>query len=348
MAATMTSIAKEVGVSVAVVSRLLRGDPTLRISQERRQAIIRASSRLGGRIMRRARQRTNLVLVPVSRVFSGEWIRTNIVESQLYRSLEEELKQHGLRLHTVFFDAAQQDQFFENTICSSNVCDALVLLSRISNMAMADLLRACSFPHVGLAYDAERLHINTVRPNTAEGFRQAVEHLYQLGHRRIGYVGPRMIYRYPLIVGALATVGLSLDEGHCLWLDVASPDESPDAWSARARQSVAEWQSVAPAPTALLCANDLFAMAVVEGLQDRGLLVGKDVSVIGCDNLEQHRTPPAAHPILTTIDNPLPTVGQRAAQVLVNQIIHGQTQIVHEQIPIQLIVRKSTGPVETA
>ena len=190
---------------------------------------------------------------------------------------------------------------------------------------------------------AEWLNMNTVRSHSDYGIRQAVKHLQKLGHERIGYVGARDSHRYPSLVAQLAAQQLPIDvTWHC-WIKWTLETNWPQQWRSVAHQAFLEHLDRQPEATAYLCTNDMVGLGVVDALQACGLEPGRDVSLVGYDNYEQ-RVLGEAKPILTTIDNPGDVVGAHAAVRLLNQILHGQTEIAQVRIPTQLIVRETTGP----
>lgn len=342
----MTHLAQQTGVSVAVVSRLLRGDATLRISETRRRQILETKERLGGVKTRRVRKKANLthtIVTPVNRLFPPAVLQMMLAQSEFHRSFEEALRSRGFRLHLSLFEPEHPADAYEPLI-QSHGCDGLLLLSGICNQQLADLLRQHHFPHVSNDFYAEQFQVNTVRAHTSDGMRQAVEHLMELGHRRIGFLGPRDSYRYPLAVAAMVARGLSLDERMNCPVDKIGAAESPERWRHNARQAFSNWLDRRPAATALICAYDLMAMGAIDVMRERNLVPGQDLSLVGHDNLEQRGSLRTTEvPILTTVDNPLDLVGRRSAELLLNQVLRGQTQIVHEQVPASLVVRQSSG-----
>jgi LacI family transcriptional regulator len=137
------------------------------------------------------------------------------------------------------------------------------------------------------------------------------------------------------------------DRFHC---EVSWPPVDPGAWTSRvwtdlARKAFGRWLEANPSATAVICHNDMGAFGALEAMKRRGLKPGKDLSIVGYDNVEERGPVPAETPILTTVDNPTDRIGRRCAEVLLNQMIHDQRQIVHEHIPVCLVVRRTTGPV---
>lgn len=346
MQITMTEIAKQAGVSTAVVSRLIRGDSTLRISPQRRrrvEAVIRRHGRNNVRQRVRGRRRTRTILWPSNALFSAVWRFANTRTTQLYRSLEDALREREYRLQFTSFEPDQAQQHFEMLVRQPGHCDGLFIGSGVINQELADLLRQTKFPHVCHDHEAERFTVNTVRPHFSEGLRSAVEHLRNLGHERIANISPIQAYRRPLVLAALASCGLTHEPEHdCVVPQL--PIGDPNArWRDLAAAAAERWLRQRRPITALIGMNDLFVQGFMDAMAQAGLAVVRDLSLVGVDNLEQRGSPPVANPIITTVDNPLDLIGRRMAELLINQIELKQTQIVHERIPAPLIVRQTTG-----
>lgn len=345
MAATMTRIAQEAGVSVAVVSRLLRGDRTLRISDARRRLILDISDRCGGvRTRKKSPSLTKTILMPINRRFSGTWAVEELLRSPILLAAEQVFRDAGFSMNLTLFDHQDRVTQFEALIRSGTTCDGLLFSSGIVNEEVGELVRSMRFPHVSWSTDAERYQVCTVNVHAADGLRQAVAHLRELGHCRIGFFGVRDHPRCPLVVASLVAAGLSMDEHYSCWFELGPVDERKSELHARAVAAFGAWLDNNTHPTAFLCSNDALALSAAEAMRNRGMTPGRELSLIGFDNVEEQDGTASPQPFLTTIDRPSRTIGARVAQLLLNQILHGQTQIVHERIPTRLIVRQSTGP----
>jgi DNA-binding LacI/PurR family transcriptional regulator len=99
---------------------------------------------------------------------------------------------------------------------------------------------------------------------------------------------------------------------------------------------------LAEPPTAIFALNDNLAFGVLRAAAHRGISVPDELSVVGFDDLE---TASLVTPMLTTVHQPLVEMGAYAAQVLLRWIEGDAPPAMHIQLPTELVVRESTGPV---
>lgn len=346
MAATMTEIAREAGVSLPLVSRFLNNDATLRISEEKRKRIERAKVKLGGvRIHRAARSLSKKLAynfsLPMNRCFSPEWFQMNVGSSERFRAFERTLRERDFRVSVNFFDPDHILDFLEDMAPSNGYCDGFLLDTAVVDKDVARWLLKNRVPHVSTDARADQWEVNTISHHAISGMRQAVKHFLDLGHRRIGYVGT--VFRYHQFFQVMAEQEIPFrDEDRCN-VNYLSPEDSFTQFRTYTRQTFGQWYRPGQGPTALICGNDYTAWGVIDVLNEHGLTPGKDLSIIGHDNIEQRGTTPAEHPILTTIDVPFDVIGQRCAERLLEQALNGQRNIIHERIPVKLVIRKTTG-----
>jgi len=350
MSATITEIAKTAKVSTGLVSRLVRNDPTLRVSDATVARIRAVEKQLGGiKINRAARSLStglsyNIVL-PISQVYRSHPMAWPA--PVLLKNLEEGIRDRDFRLSITYFDQENTLTCFQDLSESPDYCDGMILLNGIINSNLARLFLDRRLAHIVIDPDGERCNVNTVTAYAMSGIRQAIIHLQELGHRNIGFLGDERMARFPLLVAVMTERGLPVGGGlNCFLPEANVVGKTRDEWLFSVKRIFADRlkQRRQPATTAFICQNDAVAHGAVEVLRDHGLCPGRDISLVGYDNSEERGDVPSAHPILTTIDNPVDLVGRRAADTLINQILHKQHQIVHEHIPTKLIIRETTGP----
>jgi LacI family transcriptional regulator len=349
MAASVTDIARKTGVSKALVSRVLREDRTLRVSEERRKQILAVARTMGGvertatgRVARKIRSYN--IAIPchtkeILKELQAHW------ENQAHKNFKSILAENVFRLSIDLHETGSVEDRFRDYVPSRGLCDGIVLLKGVVDESVAEFVLKHHIPHVSTDYDGRMYGLNTVVVDAATGLAQAVMHLKKLGHRRIGYVG-RRYYTYPYYMAAMARFGLDTDPS---WLCVSPPEDElpPDhdtEWSAAACRAFGKWLDAGGDVTAVCCHNDYGAFGVIEAMKQRGLTPGKDISIVGHDNIEVRGLNPSKKPFLTTIDFSLAEIGRRLGEVLLSQVLYNRRQIVHENLPVQLIVRESTGP----
>jgi DNA-binding LacI/PurR family transcriptional regulator len=184
------------------------------------------------------------------------------------------------------------------------------------------------------------------------GARQALEHLWKLGHRSVAFMrGPRAIpdseFRWESIQKVARTMGLKIDPAHVIRMD-------SEGWSMKAGQhTMAPEIGYRPMKalleksrdfTAVFCFNDIAAIGAIRALKDAGLSVPEDVSVVGFDDIQSAAF---TTPSLTTVRQPLSEMGRRGAQVLLERIAQREREFAVEIVMApELIVRESTAPAK--
>jgi len=341
MATTVAEVARRTNVSRGLVYRLVHNDPTLRVTEETVERIRKVERELGGiKINRSARS----LVMPVSRVFAERW-HGRYSSHLMFRNIEMVARERDFRLNINYFDPPNQLAFFEDMAGSPDFCSGIIILGGIIDEPLACFLLENHFPHVVIDPEGERFGVNTVMADAIIGVRQAIDHLWELGHRRIGFLGSAKVSRLPVFMFAMTERGLPVDAGsNCILLSPPMSQERNAELSAAVRRDFSGYLNrQQPPATAFICQNDAVAHSAVDVLREHGLRPGRDIALVGYDNIEERGEFPSARPMLTTIDNPMDLVGRRAADSLINQILHKQHQIVHEHIPTKLIIRETTG-----
>jgi DNA-binding LacI/PurR family transcriptional regulator len=195
-------------------------------------------------------------------------------------------------------------------------------------------LHSLTMPTVGINAGVEESSVLAVRQDSVSAIRDAVDHLVGLGHRIIGHVGGLPQYVHS-------------DERLQAWRDAVEqqglmpgpflPGDFTFEGGRRAADALLE---LAEPPTAVICANDLSAVGLVSRLQDRGLRVPRDMSVVGVDGISLGTY---LRPTLTTVVTAPRLLGMEAARLLLAVIDGEEVRSVAIQ-PATLVARESTGP----
>jgi LacI family transcriptional regulator, galactose operon repressor len=328
---TLKDIAKHAGVSPATVSLVLRNSPLAAQSTRARvQSSIDSLGYVYDRAAANLRSRyTYTVGLVVCEI-------TNPFYAELIAGTDDALDRAGwvAFLANTGESPARQDRFIERM--REHRVDGLLLCSAEgTNPEIINRLRDLGMPVVQVLRRLGRRSDDHVGADFRLGMRLATEHLIQLGHRRIAFVGGgrhaspardrarayrETLSRHGLQVGPIVNCLPTHEEGEqaVMSLIVGGRDD----------------------PTAIICHNDLCAIGVLVGLSDRGLVAGKDCAVIGFDNI-----PAAAHsrPALTTIDIGARRIGEEAANLLLRRIKAPTDPPESIILPPRLIIRSSCG-----
>jgi DNA-binding LacI/PurR family transcriptional regulator len=324
-------VARAVGVSPSTVSRAF-GAPDM-VSEQTRDAVLRAAAELGYRPNRAARAlvtgRTGNLGIIVPDLANPFF--PSVVKGAQARAREED--------HAIFLADSGEDpeQEVELIRAMAKQVDGVVLCSprartaHLHELAQLTELVLLNRRYVGLA---------AVLMDSADGMRQAVSHLAALGHQRLAFLsGPRTSWSNTQRLRGLAVA--VRDHG------VEVVDLGPLAPTFEAGHQAADL-ALAAGVTGLIAFNDLMALGVIKRLNDRGVAVPGELSVVSFDDIPMASmcTPP-----LTSVAMPTEVAGRAAVDLLLHLLSPAHSAAdsrSQRRLPTQLIVRGSTGPSATA
>ena len=308
--ATITQVARHAGVGVATVSRVLNGSPAVR--EQTRQRVLEAIAELGYAPNPAARALSTGRTLSVG-VVAPFFTRPSVIER--LRGISHILAGSGYRM--VLFDVERpgQDSEFFRTLPGG--LDGLLSISLCPPDADLDRFAAAEMPVVLVDYPHERLP--AVHTDDVAGGRMATEHLLELGHERIAFIGDFEHNYHGFTSSAMRRVGYQ--EALCaagLEVDMelvrrASHGREPATVLTR------ELLDVPDPPTAIFAASDTQAMGVLEAADELGIGVPDDLAVVGYDDIEIAR-----YAGLTTIAQPLEESGAVGAHLLLAALDGGE------------------------
>lgn len=326
---TMEDVAARAGVSRALVSLVMRDSP--KVSEHRRRAVLEAAKDLGYQphIMARslASRTSNIVGVMVSDLRNAFF--ADVVEGMDAAAQEAGLE---LILNTGRRSAVRERAALESLL--SFRPGGIILLSPVLPAA-AIREAAQQGPVVLVSRTSTIAEVDTVNDDGETGAALAVDHLVSLGHRRIVHLD-----------GGGAFTSAARRKGYRQAMErhglepMVVPSEHTDSAGLAAVQKLLNLFSRNNFPTALVCGNDFNAVGAMSALEEAGLRVPEDVSVVGYDN-----TSLAAlrHVALTTIDQPRNQMGRLAVEALTERVRDGRTEPVRRRLQPCLVVRSTTA-----
>ncbi|MER7456668.1 LacI family DNA-binding transcriptional regulator [Micromonospora sp. NPDC126480] len=329
-ATTIATIANEVGVSVATVSKVLNGhaDVAPRTRARVEESLERHKYRRRGRRQAAGAGHVDLVFHEIDVGWAVE----------ILHGVESVTAAAGLGLTVSQLGGAHRPSArFVDALLARRPLGVLLVLCH-PTAAQRQQLRREGVPFVVVDNDsATSAAVPTVGSNNWNGGLLATRHLLELGHRRIAVIsGPRDV-----LCSQARTAGFrSAHEEAGLPVDpelVRYGTFSADA----GRRHGLHLLSLPDRPTAVFAGSDMQAIGVLRAARQRGLRVPEDLSVIGYDNL-----PLAAwtEPALTTVNQPLRDMAGIATQMLLDLARANELATSRIDLVTELVVRESTAP----
>lgn len=329
----MKDVAKRAGVSPSTVSHVLNG--TRRVSPSTREKVLWS--------VRELEYQPNLLAkgLKTHRTFTIGLLISDIQNpffTAIVRGVEDVALSRG---YHIFLCNTDEDPYrgeeYVVELLKKQV-DGLVLASAVPRHDHAQD-QGEELPVVFVDREVKGIGVGAFRVNNRLGMRLVAEHLVRLGHERIG-----------LISGPLETTsGLERYEG--LWLvlkELGAPLEKSlvrfgDYHTSSGRRGTSELLKLPVPPTALVVANNQMTLGALLAIQEAGVKIPDDISIVGFDDPEWA---PIANPPLTAIAQPMYELGARAARALLDKIEGGRDGqwSSRELLEPSLVIRDSTSP----
>ncbi len=330
MGLTIRDVAKEARVSTATVSHVL--NKTGQVSPGTRRLVLAAVKRLGYFPNVHARNLASHNSRTLGMIVSD-------IENPFF---PEVIKGFETRARQLGYDAILTDTNYDprltrraaERMLEHQVRGVAVMTSEINLRLIRELARR-RIAVIFLDLGPVRKYVSNMRIDYFSGIQQVVQHLYQLGHRRIAFVAgrPRLksnIARQQAYEECMRALGL--EPGPIL------PGNLRFEGGLEAGLAITR---LSPRPTAVMAINDLTAVGIIKALTQGGLRVPQDISVTGFDRT---RLAEYCTPSITTVDIHRDLLGHMAADALHELSCSANPQGKEYLIPAGLVVRDSTGP----
>lgn len=333
-AVTIRDVAKQAGVGIGTVSRVLNDSPL--VSEETRQKVqtaIQALDYSPSSVARRLSRGRSMAIAVIAPFFT----RRSYVER--LQGIEHVLSAGGYDLILYNVETVARRDECLRALPRGERLDGLLILSLAPNDEEAERLVQQGVPVVLI--DAYHEMLPTVTINDRTGARTAVQYLIDLGHRRIAYVGEYLDdnpfgfrpigERFAGYRETLADAGIPFcadyhRQGHYGWRE--------------ARRMAHDLLSLPEPPTAIFAYSDTMAFGVLEAAQKGNIHVPGQLSVIGFDDVEI-----AQHFHLTTVRQQLYESGARGAELLLDCLDSDDSRPrPHLVLPTELVARSTTAP----
>jgi len=330
----LEDVAKKARVSTATVSRVLNDVGLVKTSTRAR--VLKAVKELNYHPNLHARTLAGGKNRTLGMVVSN---LENPFFLDIFRALEAEAHRYGYEVLVANTDYRPQRLLSSvHTMMGRRPAGLAVVVSEMETSLIRELAQA-GLPIVFYDVGISSPNITNIRVNYGKGMQRMVEYLYDLGHRRMAFVGHHTSLG-PLSVRKKAFVDMMANSSASVEFTTIADIDGPVG----GRQAVRRLLALKFVPTAILCVNDFMAIGVLRELRDQGLSVPGDVSVTGFDDI---RLAEFTIPALTTAHIPRERIGTLIYEALVPE--PGRSAETGQEILIEpaLVVRESTGPCRT-
>ena len=309
---TIKEVARAAEVSPSVVSRILNSDATLRVRPETRERVLRVIDEMDYSANSTARSlrlsRTNVFELVTHDL-------TNPIYAEIVKGAFEACSVSGYSMVMTDADELNRDlSRFDALLRRQQVDGILLLRSTVASDKQLARLAASSVPTV-LLMDSARRGFSTVSIDDERSVHAGVQHLLDLGHRRIAHLSGlqswRSDNRHQGYLNAMHEAGIEPDPA---WIGIGG-------WTAaEGREGMTKLIAAHPratqAPTAVFVSNTLAALGALDAARRLGISVPGALSVA---SLHDSWLADLMTPSLTTVRTPLADMGRRAVDILVEQ-----------------------------
>ena len=331
MEPTIKEVASRAGVSTATVSRVLNGQHW--VAETTRQTVLEAVQELNytpnavARSLMSARTHTLAILFPnVSDMFSGT----------VLSGVEDAAQERGFGVMVCKTGGERERTLSYLQLLAEKRVDGIIFASEILRSEYADFVQKSRIPLIVLSGESEQPGVPTIRCDDYQAAHAATSYLIGRGHERIGmlYGGAHETRtqqgRLTGFREAFRDHGLELVESRVLCLEGFAFKDGQAGGAALLKAN--------PELSAIFASSDELALGVISAAYQRGVRVPEDLSVMGFDDL------PLAEmscPPLTTVRQPLYSMGLKAANMLLNHDRATSSQPDHVTFPTTIVERRS-------
>jgi LacI family transcriptional regulator len=324
---TIKEVAKLAGVAVSTASNALNGKYGVKLETKNRvMEVAKQLNYVPNPIAQGlVKNSTGNISILVSGPSSFK-IFTNPVFFEVIQAITETLNEGNYRT-ILSVSSAEKEAETINRVVHSRSSDALILVgTRKNDRELTELLADVNIPALVVIRSTPHSDFFAVSVDNEKCGYLATKHLIDMGHRTIGYLGslPGVSLAEQRLEGyrkALFEAGIPYEEGL-----VVEGDYYQESGFSGMRILL---KQSSRRPTALITGNDLMALGAMEALEQEGLRVPEDISIVGCDNI------PNLHLLkvpLTTVSIPFHELGRLSAKKMVG-ILEGK-----DDMPSQIIL----------
>ncbi|WP_313181330.1 LacI family DNA-binding transcriptional regulator [Lacrimispora sp.] len=326
--ATIKEIAEMAGVSAATVSRVLNFDDTLNVQDETKQRVFEAAERLEYQMRDKKKYKKKLKLGMISSYSLEEELEDTFYLS-VRIAIERKLEEEGFKKFPVNLG---------DSVESTSNLDGLICLGTFSE-SMVNKVKSFHKPAVFVDALGDLDLFDSVVTDLRHSVKKVLSYFLQEGHKKIAFIGGRDVdvdgkevvdLRVPIYRSFMEERGILNEE----YIKIGG--YTPKHGYRLGKELLAMEER----PSAIFTANDSLAVGCYKAIQEAGLCIPEDISVIGFNDISiaKYLVPP-----LTTVHIYMDFMGSQAVSILAERIYSGREISMHISLPTKLMVRGSVS-----
>ncbi|SEU02499.1 LacI family DNA-binding transcriptional regulator [Lacrimispora sphenoides] len=326
--ATIKEIAEMAGVSAATVSRVLNFDDTLNVQDETKQRVFEAAERLEYQMRDKKKYKKKLKLGMISSYSLEEELEDTFYLS-VRIAIERKLEEEGFKKFPVNLG---------DSVESTSNLDGLICLGTFSE-SMVNKVKSFHKPAVFVDALGDLDLFDSVVTDLRHSVKKVLSYFLQEGHKKIAFIGGRDVdvdgkevvdLRVPIYRSFMEERGILNEE----YIKIGG--YTPKHGYRLGKELLAMEER----PSAIFTANDSLAVGCYKAIQEAGLCIPEDISIIGFNDISiaKYLIPP-----LTTVHIYMDFMGSQAVSILAERIYSGREISMHISLPTKLMVRGSVS-----
>lgn len=344
MPVTLKDIAHRAGVSISTVSRVINDDKERPVNQKTKARIWELVEEMGYNKKKtqktqklRNTKKIGYILNDTPHIFDHPFF------SLVLAGIEEEIREQGYMVGFSYMQKDLENKAIHHAILKEQEADGLIVIAEYLRKDMYQELKRRYSHIVFIDNRSKEIEEDVIYIEREEAAYEAVKYLLSLNHQRIAFIGGALLGstrttvegedRFEGYRRALEEAGLPLDpsliKNACWDLDLGF-------------QKMKEIFEEGALPTALFGASDLMSIGAMRAIQEEGLEIPRQISVVSYDNIKMAAY---TNPPLTSVHIPKKEIGRVAVQTLINKIHKGQPLPLKIVLPTHLVIRESAAPL---
>lgn len=328
--ATIRDIAKETGVSIGAVSRILNNDVTFNASTETRKKVLAAAKAAGYNNLRGpAPAKRSAFTMGIVQWFSAEEELNDTYYLRARQGVEDFCAQHELNIVRYF----PGDEGGLNRLKNVN---GLICLGKFAHDEILSLIKICS-NIVFLDMPVNDYNITSLSMDFEQAIYSALNHLTSKGHTKIGFLGGmEFVGKHEKLMDERTLAYKKYMQHRNMDCDSFFLEGS--FTSASGYEMMSKLLSNSELPTAMVCASDAIALGAMRAIHEHGLSIPGDISIIGFNNDESCAY---VNPPLSSINAPSYDMGQHGANLVYAASNLKNYTPLRARIPCELVIRET-------